>query len=120
MLTPMCWRQCLLAALAVLVVPVMANGRPAPLPASGQSTPAERGLAFATAHCASCHAIGRPAISPDPEAPPFETIVTTPGLTSATLADWLRDSHNYPEAMQFTIAPDQVADLAAYMLTLRS
>ena len=116
---PARWRHCLLAALTVLVVPVMANGRPAPLPASDQSTPAARGLAFATAHCASCHAVGRPAISPNPEAAPFETIVATPGLNSATLTDWLRDSHNYPEAMQFTIAPDQVEDLAAYMLTLR-
>ncbi len=78
-----------------------------------------RGLAFAQAHCASCHAVARLKISPHPEAPTFEEVVNTPGLSSETLNSWLRNSHNFPEIMGFEIEPDQIDDLAAYMLTLR-
>jgi mono/diheme cytochrome c family protein len=81
--------------------------------------PAARGRAFAVAHCASCHAVGAPGISPNPEAPAFETVVNTPGLTPATLSDWLRNSHNYPDAMNLTIDADRIDELAAYMMTLR-
>ncbi|WP_324740666.1 cytochrome c [Tsuneonella sp. CC-YZS046] len=78
-----------------------------------------RGLAFAQAHCASCHAVARLKISPHPEAPTFEEVVNTPGLNSETLNSWLRNSHNFPEIMGFEIEPDQIDDLAAYMLTLQ-
>ena len=78
-----------------------------------------RGLAFAQAHCASCHAVARLKISPHPEAPTFEEVVNTPGLSSETLNSWLRNSHNFPEIMGFEIEPDQIDDLAAYMLTLQ-
>jgi mono/diheme cytochrome c family protein len=79
-----------------------------------------RGLAFATSHCSGCHAITAGQISPNPEAPPWELVVNKPGLTRATLRTFLRDSHNYPEAMNFTIDQRQIGDLAAYMLTLKS
>ena len=89
-------------------------------PAAAPSTPVARGRAFAQAHCSGCHAVTRGRVSPNPESPPFETVVDTPGLTGTTLAAWLRDSHNFPEIMNFSIDPGQVDDLAAYMLTLRS
>jgi hypothetical protein len=57
--------------------------------------------------------------SSNPEAPSFEAIVNTPGLTAATLGPWLRDSHNFPAMMDFAIAPDQIDDLAAHMLALQ-
>ena len=76
-----------------------------------------RELAFARARCAGCHAVGV-GTSPRREAPSFEDVVNTPGLTPDTPKPWLRDSHNYPEIMNFTIAPEQIDDLAAYMLTL--
>lgn len=82
-------------------------------------TAAARGLAFARAHCSACHTVNA-GISPKPEAPSFETVVNSPGLTSATLKPWLRDSHNYPEVMKFAIEPAQIDDLAAYMLTLKN
>lgn len=78
-----------------------------------------RGMTFARAHCAACHAVAT-GISPKPEAPSFETIVNTTGLTGDTLKPWLMDSHNYPEIMNFAIAPAQIDDLAAYMLTLKN
>lgn len=80
---------------------------------------ARRGLAFARGHCAACHGIVAGAISPNPESPPFEAVVNTPGLTQDTLLVFLRDSHNYPATMDFEIAPEQIGDLAAYMITLR-
>ena len=79
----------------------------------------ERGLAFARQHCSGCHAVGAGQSSPNVEAPTFETVVNTPGLAAATIKPWLRDSHNFPAMMNFTIDPDQIDDLAAYMMTLQ-
>lgn len=57
--------------------------------------------------------------SPNPEAPSFEDIANRPGVTSTTLQQFLRDSHNYPEAMNFHVDQTQIADLADYIATLR-
>jgi mono/diheme cytochrome c family protein len=94
------------------------------MPASANAEAAEserstRGLAFVQARCSGCHAVTPGRSSPNPEAPSFETVVSTPGLTAATLKPWLRDSHNFPAMMNFAIAPDQIDDLAAYMITLQ-
>ena len=84
------------------------------------SPAAARGQALAGSNCATCHAVGRDAgQSPNPQAPPFELIANQPGLTRETLGTFLRDAHNYPGAMQFTLDPAAADDLAAYMLTLR-
>lgn len=79
----------------------------------------ERGRVLAQARCAACHAVSANGGSPNPESPAFEDIVNRPGLSSATLRQYLRDAHNYPEAMQFTLDRGQVRDLSAYMLTLK-
>lgn len=78
-----------------------------------------RGFTFAKAHCAGCHAITATAVSPNPEAPRFEAVVNTKGLTARTLETFLRDSHSFPGQMAFVIDPAKVDDLAAYMLTLK-
>lgn len=78
-----------------------------------------QGLEFAQAHCSGCHAVAPLTISPNPEAPAFDSIVNVPGLTLETLKAFLRDSHNFPQVMEFDIDPDQIDALAAYMLTLR-
>jgi len=80
--------------------------------------PAARGLAFAQANCAVCHAV-QTGTSPNAEAPAFAQVINTPGLTADTLRPWLRDSHNFPEVMNFAIAPEQIDDLAAYLMTLK-
>jgi mono/diheme cytochrome c family protein len=84
-----------------------------------RSPDAAHGLAFAQQRCAGCHAVERNRLSPNPEAPPFESVVNAAGLTAATLKPWLRDSHNFPAMMNFTIEPQQIDALAAYMLTLQ-
>lgn len=84
------------------------------------SPQAERGLAFANANCTACHAItANAAQSPYPRAPTFEMIANREGLSRDTLGTFLRDAHNYPESMDFTLDPNEVDDLVEYMLTLR-
>lgn len=78
-----------------------------------------RGYAFAKTNCTGCHAITPSGTSANPEAPHFQTIANMPGLTRETLRNFLRDSHNYPAAMNFTVEPGQVEDLTDYVLTLR-
>lgn len=96
--------------------PAVKNANVTAVPAADAAT---RGLAFAQAHCASCHAVAINQYSPVPAAPAFPAVINTPGLTPETLGTWLRDSHNFPEIMNFEIKPDHIADLAAYMMTLR-
>lgn len=86
--------------------------------ASADHAAAQRGQAFAQSHCSSCHAIGN-GISPNPTSPSFARVINTPGLTSGTLNSWLKNSHNFPEMMNFAIEDEHIDDLAAYMLTLR-
>ncbi len=79
----------------------------------------ERGRMLAEARCAACHAVVANGTSPNPESPPFEDIANRQGLNSATLRQYLRDAHNYPDAMQFRIERGQVRDLSAYIVTLK-
>jgi len=95
------------------------QARPAKESARTEMAAQRQGLAFAQKHCSVCHAIDA-GISPKPEAPSFEAIINTPGLTARTLTPWLRDAHNFPEIMNFEIAPEQIDGLAAYMLTLKN
>lgn len=78
-----------------------------------------RGEKFARNRCSDCHAVEPGGDSTRREAPTFERIANTPGLTRATLAEWLRDAHNYPDAMYFEIPAEGIDDLVAYMLTLQ-
>lgn len=78
------------------------------------------GLAFAQARCAGCHNVTDGQASPNTNAPRFEAIANTRGLTDDTLKAWLRDSHNYPGQMDFEIDAKRIDELAAYMLTLKS
>lgn len=87
--------------------------------AAPASSGAEAGLAFAQAHCAACHGVAKGQLSTVPAAPTFEEVVNKPGLTRETLTAFLRDSHNYPDIMNFEIAPESLDSLSAYMMTLR-
>lgn len=101
-----------------LLLPILA-GSIALIAAAPAPTAAQRGFALAQARCATCHGVTANALSPNPESPPFEDVANRPGLTGQTLRTFLRDSHNYPAAMGFTLAPAQARDLAAYMVTLK-
>jgi mono/diheme cytochrome c family protein len=91
-----------------------------PLPPAGQTAAdPQPGLALAQAGCSGCHALDQRSVSPNPNAPPFAAIVNQQGLTRNTLAAWLRNAHNYPDEMKFSLDGHKVDDLVAYMLTLR-
>jgi mono/diheme cytochrome c family protein len=78
-----------------------------------------RGHAYAQANCSSCHAISPGATSsPNPNAPPFASIVNRDGLSKETLNSWLRDAHNYPSEMTLRLDASMIDDLVTYMLTL--
>lgn len=113
----------LIALVSALSVPSLMGGGSAQAGASrpkALSPSARRGLDFAAARCAGCHAIRPGQGSPNPEAPPFQAVANQPGLTGATLQQFLRDSHNYPAAMNFEIDRAATGDLANYIVTLKS
>jgi cytochrome c len=84
--------------------------------AHGQSAP--RGLAFARANCASCHAIDRSSESPLKAAPPFRTLhkrYPVEALAEA-LAEGISTGH--PAMPEFSLSPAQIGDLIAFLKTL--
>lgn len=75
--------------------------------------------AFVQAACGGCHAVDPPGLSPNPQAPTFESIANRSGLSEDTLASWLSDAHNYPEVMDFDLEPHHVEWIAEHMISLR-
>jgi mono/diheme cytochrome c family protein len=84
------------------------------------SGPAKAGFELSEALCSGCHAIKAGTISPNPMSPTFAMIANSAGLTRETLSEYLRDSHNYPETMNFEVVEEDSYVLAAYIITLRS
>jgi mono/diheme cytochrome c family protein len=77
-----------------------------------------RGLAYAKQACASCHAVtASEAHSPDLAAPTFEAIANTPGMTGIALNAWLHTPHR--TMPNLIVDPDRIADLSAYISTLK-
>ncbi|MEO0590972.1 MAG: hypothetical protein AAFZ11_10480 [Pseudomonadota bacterium] len=70
--------------------------------------------------CGDCHAVQRPFLSPNPDAPGFERIANSAGLTGESLTEWLIDAHNYPELMDFELSEAEAREVADYMVTLQS
>ncbi|MGD9967096.1 MAG: cytochrome C [Hyphomonadaceae bacterium] len=90
-----------------------------PVPAERDFGSPARGLAYARAACASCHAVEpNEAASPMTAAPTFTEVANTPGMTGLALNAWLHSEHrDMPHLM---VDPDHVDNLWAYMMTLRS
>ena len=88
-------------------------------PQSNVNTPEARGYKLAVNRCADCHSVTFAETSPLPQAPAFSAIANMPGLTPATLAQWMRDHGNYPDEMYFEIPAEHIEELTAYILTLR-
>jgi mono/diheme cytochrome c family protein len=85
------------------------------------STAQYRGHSYAQATCSSCHAIGPGSnSSPNPQAPPFASIVNQEGLSRQTLTTWLHNTHNYPGEMTIQLDESKIDDLVTYMLALKS
>ena len=84
--------------------------------AHGQSP--ERGLAFARANCARCHAIDRSNDSPLQAAPTFRSLhkrYPVEALAEA-LAEGITTGH--PAMPEFTLTPPQIGDLLSFLKSL--
>lgn len=91
----------------------------APAWTSSMAAPsARRGLAFARANCAQCHAIDKVSRSRLPTAPPFRTLHTR--YPVETLEDALAEglSTGHPRMPEFRLDPGQVGDFIAFLKSL--
>ena len=78
---------------------------------------AQQGLRLARETCAQCHLVDNAAVnSPNPNAPSFEAIGKTPGLTSTALAAALQTSHR--TMPNVVIKGDDANNIIAYILSL--
>jgi len=79
---------------------------------------AQRGLAFARANCATCHAIDRSSESTLKAAPPFRVLHKRYPVDAVAeaLAEGISTGH--PTMPEFTLAPEQIGDLIAFLKSL--
>jgi mono/diheme cytochrome c family protein len=77
-----------------------------------------RGLDYARQVCADCHAVEQGQDqSPNPNAPPFELIANTPGMTATALNAWLHTPH--PSMPNLVVDPSSRDDINAYLQSLK-
>ncbi|MEK1887660.1 MAG: cytochrome C [Phyllobacterium sp.] len=78
----------------------------------------QQGSIFARHVCAICHAVehGQPS-SPNPQAPTFDTIAKTPGITEMALYASLRTSHR--TMPNLVLKNEDISNIAAYLLSLK-
>lgn len=78
----------------------------------------QRGIAYAQANCAACHAIlFEDADSPNPDSPSFKSIADTPGITRTALSVFLQSPH--PTMPNLIVTGEDADDLIAYILSLK-
>ena len=86
--------------------------------ATAQEADIAAGKAYANAVCAECHAIlPGEAISPLLEAPPFQSVADTPGMTELALSVWLQSSH--PTMPNIVLEQDDMRNVTAYIRGLK-
>ena len=85
--------------------------------AGAQDADIEAGAAYAKQICAACHAVlPNEQISPLPQAPTFQSIADTPGMTELALTVWLQSSH--PTMPNIVLEPDDMRNVIAYIRSL--
>jgi mono/diheme cytochrome c family protein len=85
--------------------------------AKAQDADIEAGAAYAEQVCAACHAVlANEQISPLPQAPNFQSVADTPGMTELALTVWLQSSH--PTMPNIIIKPDNLRNVVAYIRSL--
>jgi mono/diheme cytochrome c family protein len=86
--------------------------------ARAQDGSAGAGLAYARTVCSECHAIrSDDLLSPNPKAPSFAKIASTPGVTGTALFVILQTPHR--EMPDLIIPAKEKADVVAYILSLQ-
>jgi mono/diheme cytochrome c family protein len=98
------------ATAVVVLLPVRAYAEEAGDP--------QLGLTYAVANCAEYHEVnGARDKSPNPSAPSFASVASTPGLNGRALAVWLQTSH--PTMPNLVITREDREDVIAYIMSLR-
>ncbi len=87
--------------------------------AAAQEADIAAGKAYAEQVCAACHAVlANEQISPLPEAPTFQSVAETPGMTEMALTVWLQSSH--PTMPNIVLTQDETRNVVAYIRSLKS
>jgi mono/diheme cytochrome c family protein len=86
--------------------------------ASAQQADVEAGATYAEQVCAACHAVlANEKISPLLEAPSFQSVADTPGMTELALTVWLQSSH--PTMPNIVLKQDDLRNVVAYIRSLK-
>jgi mono/diheme cytochrome c family protein len=86
--------------------------------AEAQEADIDAGKAYAEQVCAACHAVlANEQISPLPEAPTFQSVADTPGMTEMALSVWLQSSH--PTMPNIVLSQDELRNVVAYIRSLK-
>jgi mono/diheme cytochrome c family protein len=77
------------------------------------------GQAYAERVCAECHDVEAGGeISPNPDAPSFQSVADTPGMSPRALTVWMQTSH--PTMPDLILKPDDMDNVIAYIMGLRT
>ncbi len=84
------------------------------------ATAIERGKAFVTSNCGTCHAIGPTGASRNPKAPPFRVLSTRYPLEhlEEAFAEGIVVSHRTDGMPAFRLEPQSIADMIEYMKSI--
>jgi mono/diheme cytochrome c family protein len=90
-----------------------------PAGAVAQDADVEAGAAYAEQVCSPCHAVAaNEALSPLPQATPFQSVADTPGMTELALTVFLQSSH--PTMPNIVLEPDDMRNVVAYIRSLKT
>jgi len=85
---------------------------------AAQEADVAAGKAYAEKICAACHGVLQgEEMSPLMEAPPFQEVADTPGMTEMALAVWLQTSH--PTMPNIVLEQDDLRNVVAYIRSLK-
>jgi mono/diheme cytochrome c family protein len=85
--------------------------------ATAQDADIAAGAAYAEQVCADCHAVlPGEELSPLPQAPTFQSVADTPGMTELALTVWLQSSH--PTLPNIVLEQDDLRNVVAYIRSL--
>ena len=80
---------------------------------------AKLGKEYAERVCAECHDVeARGEISPNPDAPSFQSVADTTGMSARALVVWLQTSH--PTMPNLILKPDDMDNVIAYIMSLKT
>jgi mono/diheme cytochrome c family protein len=87
--------------------------------ASQEVGDAGEGFRYASEVCSECHAVRRDELaSPLPQAPRFEDVANTPGMTGIALIAWFQTSH--PTMPDIVMKDEEMRNVVQYILSLKN